>query len=143
MKLDEFANKLGTVGDDKLMKMLDAVRREGPEIALPLVEAEARRRGLVPVTPQRTQADAESDSPVPTPMSAEADERVRSAFAGLEKPLVHEDAPLEAPPQGEPSPGAWLTEEMSKSRLPLPVKLVATLGALGGLVFFLFKYLQK
>ena len=142
MKLDEFERKLGAVADDKLLKMLDSARRDGPEVAANLIEGEARRRGLL-------LAGAS--------VSSEADERVRSAFVGMDdRPTAletmapyREEAALAVSPEagspaaGEPSPGAWLTEELSKSRVPGSVKLILYLIVLGGLVAGAYLFLQK
>lgn len=156
MKLDEFERKLATVADDKLLKMLGAARVDGPEVAERLIEAEAMRRGLeFPGKEKPASGSASTFVPLTGPASPEADARVRSAFAGLDRPLSEgaEVAPLEFQPeapapegataQGTESPGAWLNDELSKSRVPAFVKIIFYLGALGGLVAVLFKFLQK
>lgn len=142
MKLEEFERKLGSVLDDKLLKMLDTARRDGPDVAARLLEQEAKRRGLI--------------LSGNFPSSSDADARVRSAFAGLDRsegPTPEPEPPPAEPgaaeaqgaqtPPGEPSPGAWLTEELSRSRFPAAVKVVLYLAALGALVGLLFKFLQK
>src|SRR5262245_21759897 len=140
MKLDEFERKLGAVADDKLLKMLEAARRDGPEVAANLIEGEAKHCGLILAG---------------AAVSSEADERVRSAFAaGMEDRPMHsepmapfqEPAPAEAAPEagvkpGEPSPGAWLNDELNKSRVPGLVKVLFYVGILGGLVAAVYKFL--
>jgi hypothetical protein len=160
MKLDEFERKLASVADDKLLKMLRAARLDGPDVAAKLIEAEAARRGLD--LPEKASSDsgATQEPGASDPgfseasSSPDADARVRSAFAGLDRPLAAEGSdmrldfsaaePASQPaPAASPSPGAWLNDEMSKSRVPIAVKVVFYLGALGGLVAVLFKFLQK
>jgi hypothetical protein len=166
MKLDEFERKLMLVPDTKLVKMLRAARVDGPDVAAKLIEGELDRRGLeVPGKPAEPAplldtsasdpfsidamppADVPEGAPLP-----DADERVRSAFAGMDRPLSNEGqtgdeahvdfSPAEAG-AAAPSPGAWLHEEASKSRIPAAFKVILYLGMLGGLVALLFKFLQR
>lgn len=144
MKLDEFERKLSTVSDDKLLKMLEAARRDGPEVAAKVLESEAVRRGLV-FSESRPAHEESGNMPVTSP---EAAERVKSAFAGMDEfqksPPSDEPQVQAALAEGEPpaTQSAWLDEEV-KAGLPPLVKAVLFIAALGGVIGALFKFFAR
>jgi hypothetical protein len=135
MKLSEFEEKLTTVSDSKLRRMLADSRKHGPEVAVKLILAEASRRGAV--------LEDEAEPPLP--------DYVRRASDGAGAPaqgtgLGSPEADLPPPPSGDPeapaTQGAWLAEEQDAG-LPVFVKILLALIILGGAAGGLFYLLNK
>lgn len=135
MKLSEFQDKLTTVSDSKLRRMLADSREKGPEVAVELILAEAGRRGMNPdePAPAATEAPAVMDAPgggeAADIAAADGSADAPPAFAG-------EDVPAGA------AKGAWLQEEQHAG-MPAMVKVLLVLiilaVVLGGLFFILTK----
>lgn len=117
MKVSEFEEKLTTVSDQRLRRMLAESRDKGPEIAVNLILAEGRRRGV----------DLEEG----TPSRAEPD-----------GPLGAEAAPAFSEEAGSSGKGAWLNEEANRG-LPTSIKVLITVVVLGGVLAFLFVLFNK
>jgi hypothetical protein len=143
MKVSEFEAKLGTVSDAKLRQMLSASRARGPEVAVKLILAEGRRRGM---------GDLEGTSAGEAPSVAMATSAYPKEGAGA----FGADAPAEsmdpvpasgADPSGMIAPEAaapalsreWLAEE-TKSGLPMAVKILLLLAAVGGIAALVWKF---
>lgn len=123
MKVSEFEAKLADVGDNKLRQMLMASRRDGPEIAVALLLAECRRRGMDGLDERESAPSAEA-GPESFPAVASG-----HGFA-RESPLPDSgDEIMDAPPATAPE---WLNEE-SKTGLSAPVKVLLFLAVIGGL----------
>lgn len=133
MKLSEFEAKLATVSDAKLRQMLIMSRREGPEIAVQMVLAECRRRGMDDLEAADAMPSRKEGLPaVGFGSSAYAHEQAGSlgtdasevqAFSGSA------DESMDAPPATAPD---WLNEE-TKSGMPGAMKVLLVVIILGGL----------
>jgi hypothetical protein len=164
MKVSEFEAKLGTVSDAKLLQMLAASRSQGPELAVSLILAETRRRGM---------EDQESPSPAyrgPERLEPAAGESgMRMAVATSSYPregagAFGADAPADAafgmePAAGGPEQAAsdpdgtsapadptapalapeWLTEE-TQSGMPMALKALLFLAGIGGVLALAWKF---
>jgi hypothetical protein len=160
MKVSEFEAKLGTVSDAKLRQMLAASRSQGPELAVSMILAEARRRGL---------EDAEDHSPADRgprlPESAAGESGLRMAVATSSYPkegagAYGSDAPADAGLGAEPAASGpegafasdapsdptapalapeWLTEE-TKSGMPVALKALLFLAGVGGALALAWKF---
>jgi hypothetical protein len=137
MKASEFEAKLGTVSDAKLRHMLAASRSQGPEMAVSMILAEARKRGL---------ADLDVDAPregIPEWSEAAAGE-AGAALAGATSHYPKEgagafgiDAPADsAAPALAPE---WLTEE-TKSGMPMILKAFLLIAFVGIVLAVAWKY---
>jgi hypothetical protein len=156
MKVSEFEAKLGTVSDSKLLQMLAISRERGPDVAVSMILAEARKRGL-------------EDGEIPTPpgryperMEAAGEELSGMAAATSSYPregagAYGADAPVDgasgvrlsgARPDGtgalsdSAAPALapeWLTEE-TKSGMPMALKALLLIGFVGGLLALAWKF---
>ena len=136
MKVSEFEAKLGTVTDDRLRQMLAFSRAQGPEIAVDLILAEARKRGL---------DDLESGSaPAADPSAAMATSAYPKEVAGAfdaDAPAPLQAASAQSGPES-PVPAMareWLSEE-TKPGLPVAVKAILLVLAIGGVVALAWKF---
>ena len=135
MKISEFEAKLGTVSDERLFQMLAAGREQGPEVAVRLILAEFRKRGLS--DPEAASAHADRSEGMAT--SAYPKE-VAGAF-GSDAPAPSPVEPQTAQPDS-PAPALapeWLSEE-TKSGLPTAVKALLILLVIGGLLAAAWKF---
>lgn len=123
MKVSEFEAKLADLGDNKLRQMLAASRRDGPEIAVTLLLAECRRRGMDGL-------DGLESAPEPV-AAMESSEAVHASreFSPEASPQDPGDEIMDAPPATAPE---WLNEE-SKTGLSGFAKAALVLIALGGI----------
>jgi hypothetical protein len=136
MKVSEFEAKLGAVSDAKLRQMLAASRAQGPEVAVSLILAEARRRGmdeLEEAVPVRAAAIATSAYPREGAGAFGSDAPAEAALspAGVDAPPADSAAPALAP--------EWLAEE-TKSGMPLAVKAILLLVAVGCVLAVAWKF---
>ena len=153
MKLSEFEEKLTTVSDGKLRRMLADCRKNGPEAAVKLILAEASRRGLV--------LEDEAEPPLPDYLrrSSEASAGPAAALApsfgstpaAEDFPAASLDAnplqsaagdPATEDPEAPATRGAWLAEEQDAG-MPAFVKVLLTLLVLAGLGAGIFYLLGK
>lgn len=136
MKLSEFEEKLATVSDGKLRRMLAECRKNGPEVAVRLILAEASRRGVL--------LEEETEPPLPDYVNRTSDGAVSSAggtspaAAGPETPFAAAVGDPEAPAVQ----GAWLAEEQDAG-MPAFVKVLLALVVLGGVAAGIFYLLNK
>lgn len=117
MKVSEFEAKLATVADARLRQMLMVSRRDGPEIAVQMVLAECRRRGMDGLESEDS-ADALERNGSQDAMAPDAQ--------GATGPA---DESMDAPPATAPD---WLNEE-TKNGMPAAVKMLLVVLVLGGL----------
>ncbi len=132
MKLTEFEEKLTTVSDQKLRLMLGDCRKKGPEVAVNLILAEGRRRGM--------DLDAETAEAVGAAVGAggmPAAESMGSQHAVEDAPAFAE----ESLGTGAAPKGAWLAEEANQG-LPTIIKILIAAVLLGGVIAFLFVFLN-
>lgn len=143
MKVSEFEEKLTTVSDAKLIQMLSAGRRDGPDIAVKLILSEGHRRGLEGL-------DAENP-PEETGKGTKAYPKHEHQGAASEYSTAGDSHASEAtgsegaPTDGEAPAGSanWLSEETSASKVPAAIKVVLYIAALGGLVFGALKFIHR
>ena len=149
MKVSEFEAKLGTVSDAKLRQLFSASRDQGPEVAVRLILAEARRRGLkgmegLEAVPDRDEVRTEAAAGAA--MATMAYPREGAGAFGSDAPadaagpaLSEEAAPTDASvPALAPE---WLTEE-TKSGMPLALKAILLLAAIGGVLAVAWKLIR-
>jgi hypothetical protein len=161
MKVSEFEAKLGTVSDAKLRQMLAASRSQGPELAVSMILAEARRRGM-----EDHEVDSAADRGPRLPDSAAGESGLRMAVATSSYPkegagAFGSDAPADASadadhgaePAAIGADGAaaladptapalapeWLTEE-TKSGMPVALKALLFLAGVGGALALAWKF---
>jgi hypothetical protein len=129
MKVSEFEAKLGNVSDAKLRQMLSTSREKGPEVAVKLILAEYRKRGMEDwdATPAALQAPSESMGTSAYP------KEVAGAFGA--------DAPAE--PGTDASMPAlspeWLSEE-TKSGMPVALKALLLIAVVGCILALAWKF---
>lgn len=134
MKLSEFEEKLTTVSDSKLRRMLADSRKNGPEVAVRLILAEASRRGV--------SLEDDAEPPLPDYVKrppAEAGSQASGTAPAAEAP---EAASASGDPDAPATQGAWLAEEQAAG-LPAFVKILLALIVLGGGAAGLFYLLHK
>jgi hypothetical protein len=157
MKASEFEAKLGMVSDAKLRQMLAASRSQGPEVAVSMILAEARRRGMddtegyvpddrYPERPGTEGGDALAKMAVATssypkegagafgsdgPSETVSAEGMTGNGSGAGGVLADSAAPALAP--------EWLTEE-TKSGMPMALKALLLIGFVGGLLALAWKF---
>jgi hypothetical protein len=132
MKLEEFEAKLATVSDAKLRQMLAASRASGPEVAVKMILAEAKRRGMGDLDA----ADAkEAGATEHAGYAAEAAGAADAAGAGADT-AGSAEAGAEGAPQ---TPPEWLSEE-TKSGMPIAVKILIVLILLGAILALAWKF---
>ncbi len=119
MKVSEFEFKLTTVSDAKLLQMLSVCRRDGPDIALNLLETEAKKRGM-----------EETEKAVETPVE-------------LNDPLIESDFKEPAPIDDAPPHSEWLQEESSATKVPTVAKAMLFVVGFGALLFTAYKLLHR
>lgn len=128
MKVSEFEAKLGTVSDAKLRQMLATSRERGPEVAVKLILAEYRKRGM---------EDAEPAGSPEAPSEAMATSAYPKEVAGA----FGSDAPAEVSP--DPAMPAlsreWLSEE-TKSGMPMALKALLLLAVVGCILAVAWKF---
>lgn len=136
MKISEFEAKLGTVTEDRLRQMLAFSRAQGPEIAVELILAEGRKRGL------ENLEGGPGSAREPSPFSATSAYAKEGAGAfGADAPAPIESAPAPADPDS-PAPALapeWLSEE-TKTGLPVAVKALLAVLVLGGVLALAWKF---
>ena len=144
MKLNEFEERLATVSDAKLLQMLSASRVTGPEVAVKLILNEGKRRGI-----EGLDAPAESAFDRAPGSETSAYRQEMAGYAGADAPAKSQgegvsaqdavsaegdsasDAPATAPD--------WLNEE-TKSGLPMAVKILLLLIAVGAILGLAWKF---
>jgi len=129
MKVSEFEAKLGTVSDAKLRQMLSTSRERGPEVAVKLILAEYRKRGMEEMEESSASAQVRSDSMATSAYPKE----VAGAFGS--------DAPAEAPSDASMpalSP-EWLSEE-TKSGMPMALKAILLIAVVGCILAVAWKF---
>ncbi len=117
----EFEAKLATVTDAKLLMMLAASRRDGPEIAVKMILSEAKSRGL-----EDLEANLETAPAVPDVV--EENDTDADAEIGEEMP---------------PTNPNWLNEENGPKKMPMVAKAFLFLAALGALIVCALKFIQR
>jgi hypothetical protein len=140
MKVSEFEAKLGTVSDAKLRQMLSSGREHGPQVAVDLILAEYRRRGMEDM-------DAPESGDAPASPQAGAYHEVRSesmATSAYPKEVAGAfgaDGPLDPP--SDPSMPAlspeWLSEE-TKSGMPMALKALLLIAVVGAILALAWKF---
>jgi len=127
MKLSEFEEKLATVSDGKLRRMLADSRKNGPEVAVTLILAEASRRGVI--------LEDEAEPPLPEYVKdGAAPHPAGTSPSGESLPAGDSEAPA--------TQGAWLAEEQDAG-MPVFVKILMAVILLGGAAAGLFYLLNK
>jgi hypothetical protein len=161
----EFEIKLTQVSDAKLLKMLEASRRDGPPIALKMILAEGKQRGLEefqePKPEKAMPGEAndrnsengvlekvEMENEVATgidPVTEAALLEAASLAIGQEGKAVLDESPKEDISSGAPSPELpnWLDEENKESKVPIFVKALLFLGGLGALIFGAYQFIRR
>ncbi len=150
MKVSEFEAKLSEVEDAKLLLMLSTSRREGPEVAVKMILAEAEKRGLPNLDPVIESADDEM--PVSPALGEKLDkvekideEKVEVEgieFAGSENDPSHMKEDFANTLEDAPTGGAkWLAEESSSSK-GMMIKIIGALAVVGVLIFVILKVTQ-
>lgn len=169
MKVSEFEAKLGTVSDAKLRQMLAVSRSQGPELAVSMILAEARRRGM-----EDQEALSAADRGAERVEAAASESGMRRAVATSSYPregagAYGSDAPADAAFGSDPAASApdgiaanaaagsaanaasladptapalapeWLTEE-TKSGMPLALKAFLFLAGVGGALALAWKF---
>jgi hypothetical protein len=135
MKLEEFEAKLATVSDAKLRQMLAASRASGPEVAVTLILAEAKRRGM-----EGLEAEEAKAQPGGAPEHAGYESAEAAASAAGAEAAGAEAAPEEAGAEGaSQTPPEWLSEE-TKSGMPVAVKILIVLILLGAILALAWKF---
>jgi hypothetical protein len=153
MKVNEFEAKLATVSDTKLRRMLAESRAKGPEIVVPMLIAEAKRRGLdpdapapaAPAVPAQSGVPAEGFFPDNGPKYVPPEERGPSAGMAPETAGLPGEAQPGVPAGDAEAPanaGAWLHEEANQG-LPMVAKILIGVAVLGGIAGGLFYFLNK
>lgn len=142
MKVQEFQEKLTTVSDSKLRRMLAESREKGPEVAMTLLLAEAQRRGL----DSETEAPP-SAGPVRSGVPSEGffpDPRSYSTSNQTPTPATLSDSmpPAELDGDAPAVKGAWLHEEVHQG-MPILLKVLLGVVVLGGVAGGLFFFLNK
>jgi len=133
MKVSEFEAKLGTVSDAKLRQMLSTGREHGPQVAVDLILAEYRRRGIADMdaapSPTGTHSEVRSDSMATSAYPKE----VAGAFGADAPP----DPPIDASmPALSPE---WLSEE-TKSGMPMALKALLLIAVVGAILAVAWKF---
>ncbi|HKP95366.1 MAG TPA: hypothetical protein VJ385_06380 [Fibrobacteria bacterium] len=139
MKLNEFEEKLATVSDAKLRQMLASSRANGPEVAVKLILAEGRRRGMDGLEPASPAAAGLSDAPRAPGAETAAYPQEHAGYAGADAPPV---PPAEAAGDASEAPATapnWLNEE-TKSGMPVIAKVLILLVGLGAILAVAWKY---
>jgi hypothetical protein len=142
MKVTEFESRLSTVSDAKLMQMLSASRANGPEVAVEMILAEGRRRGLEDFG--KSQDDS---STMPAAVATSAYSREGAGAFGADAPAsaAAEEVSGEPaftdplPSESGPAPAEWLSEETKKG-LPVPVKVLLAVVVLGAIAAVAWKF---
>lgn len=156
MKLSEFEEKLTTVSDGKLRRMLADCRKNGPEVAVKLILAEASRRGAVledeadpPLPDYLRRSPAASPGPAsdftpsfPPSLEAAPADRLSEAASAANAPAEADEAPATDDPEAPAVRGAWLAEEQDAG-MPGFVKALLALFVLAGLGAGIFYLLGK
>jgi hypothetical protein len=133
MKVSEFEARLGTVSDDKLRQMLSASRANGPEVAVQLILAEGRKRGMADLEGPESGAEATS--------ATSAYPRAQAGLDGADAPPAPTEEASEPMAEGEakPVPPEWLSEE-TKSGMPMTVKILLLLLVVGVILALAWKF---
>jgi hypothetical protein len=143
MKVSEFEAKLGTVSDDKLRQMLSASRATGPDVAVKLILAEGKRRGMGDLETSDLMAEMRAAGSATAAFPQE-----QAGYGGTDappdpaapisarEPAVGESA---APEAASPAPPDWLNEE-TKPGLPAAVKALILAAAVGGILALAWKF---
>lgn len=161
MKVSEFEAKLATVSDARLLQMLSASREQGPEVAVKMILAEGRRRGLENLESPAGMEDMDSMGAVETAENPEDASGIMpaavatTAYAPEAAGAHGSDSPEAAPAAGsgvetgveaavpfeEPSPEGkdWLTEE-SKKGMPMKAKVALAGVVLAALLAVAWKF---
>ena len=143
MKVSEFEAKLGTVSDAKLRQMLSASRANGPEVAVKMILAEGKKRGMDDLEESALLAELKAAG---SATSAYAHEH--AGYAGADAPAalsastaLAQDPGTGEPPVGDgsPTPPDWLSEE-TKSGMPVAVKAGLFAAVIGGILFLAWKF---
>lgn len=134
MKVSEFEAKLGTVSDAKLRQMLSTSRERGPEVAVKLILAEYRKRGMEETDDESSgSAQVRSDSMATSAYPKE----VAGAFGADAPAHPAADAPVDASmPALSPE---WLSEE-TKSGMPMALKALLLIAIVGCILAVAWKY---
>ena len=129
MKVSEFEAKLGTVSDAKLRQMLSTGRANGPQVAVDLILAEYRRRGI-----EDSEAAAASHQAPSESMATSAYPKEVAGAFGSDAPA---DAPTDAAmPALSPE---WLSEE-TKSGMPMALKALLLIAVVGAILAVAWKF---
>jgi hypothetical protein len=137
MKLEEFEAKLATVSDAKLRQMLTASRASGPEVAVKMILAEAKRRGMGDLD---AAGAPEAGAAEHAGYAAEAAGAADAAGAGAAEAGAESVGAAEAGAEGSPqTPPDWLSEE-TKSGMPIAVKILIVLILLGAILALAWKF---
>lgn len=140
MKVTEFEEKLATVSDAKLRQMLSASRASGPDVAVKLILAEGKRRGMEDLEGSALMAELRAAGSATSAYPHE-----QSGYGGSDAPPVAtlergeghaHDAAVSDP---SASPPEWLSEE-TKSGMPVAVKAVLLAAMVGGILFAAWKF---
>jgi hypothetical protein len=158
MKLSEFEERLATVSEKKLRLMLAEGRRNGPEVAVNLILAEAARRGV------DLEGGDLSSEPADVPLEGFETSPSREDGSGgfedasedgggpdaAEAAVSDDEAPRSYEPDGQPdgedgpaNKGAWLAEETSGGGMSgmskALIALIVLAGAAGAVYWFAFR----
>lgn len=136
MKVNEFEEKLATVSDAKLRQMLSASRASGPEVAVKLILAEGKRRGMEDLEESAMLAELRAAGSATSAYPQE-----HSGYGGADAPpapvtTLEEPAP---PADGSPTPPEWLSEE-TKSGMPVAIKALLVVAAVGLILGLAWKF---
>lgn len=140
MKVSEFEEKLATVPDAKLRQMLSASRASGPEVAVKLILAEGKRRGMDDLESSALMAELHAAGSATAAYPPE-----QSGYGGSDAPPVATpdggEAPARDPALSDPTapPPDWLNEE-TKSGMPVAVKALVLAALVGGILFAAWKF---
>jgi len=129
MKVSEFEAKLGTVSDAKLRQMLSTGREHGPQVAVDLILAEYRRRGIEDMDAAPASPEVRSES-----MATSAYPKEGAGAFGADAPS---EAPVDAAmPALSPE---WLSEE-TKSGMPMALKALLLIAVVGAILAVAWKF---
>lgn len=142
MKVTEFEEKLATVSDSKLRQMLSAGRANGPEIAVKLILAEGKRRGMDDLEALGMLAELRAAGSATSAYSHE-----HSGFGGSDAPPAFGAGPFAGEDANNAQPGSevsstppdWLNEE-TKSGMPVAVKVVLVVVVVGLILGVAWKF---
>jgi hypothetical protein len=141
MKLNEFEERLATVSDAKLRQMLTASRATGPDVAVKLILAECKRRGM----DGSDENTAFSDEPRVHGSETTAYPQEHAGYAGADAPPMRgtpgaagpeQDAAASEAPATAPD---WLNEERN-SGMPIVAKVLILLVILGAILGLAWKF---